>query len=194
MIRTGYTVIELVVALAISALLLALTIPRYDTYEQHIAFRGGMQNLVSCLQAANTSVTAPQSGLTGVPAVAMTSVVLASSASDTISCQLTYRDAASGAIASSPGAMYSQPAYLCSAMYGTSNGILPLSFTVSATNNGAIDSVTYGNGQIYPTSLELGHFQQTTLKFSDQQPAGSTCTDPITITIPVSGSPVELSN
>ena len=188
--ESGYTLIELVVALAISATLLALILPRYDAYEQHIKLRSEAQKLAACMQAANSAVTAPASSVGTNPAVDSVNVNLSQSF-DVIPCKLQLQDASGTSIPPSVSGV-SALGYICSFTYdGFTLSGSSLVYTVKQLSHGQIDSIN--NGGLPISSNGLGKIFTVSIS-ADQPSPGSNCPDPVVISVPVLGSPIVISS
>jgi prepilin-type N-terminal cleavage/methylation domain-containing protein len=61
-LKGGFTIIELVIATAIVALLIAVGLPRFTTVNQKQQFVGSAQKIAECIQAAQTAAAAPAGG------------------------------------------------------------------------------------------------------------------------------------
>ena len=187
--QSGYTLIELVVALAISAVLLALALPRYDSYEQHINLRNEAQKLANCMQAANSAIMAPAPRPDSSPAIATVSVALTTSNSGSIGCDYQPKDATNGDLPKIFG--QSAKAYFCSFSYNDINIVNNLSYSLSLLNRGQIDQINYGgpmvsgNGQGQPFSLQIS---------ADSSATATNCTDPVVISVSALGSPIVISS
>ena len=189
--QSGYTLIELVVALAISAVLLALALPRYDSYEQHINLRNEAQKLANCMQAANSAIMAPAPIPDSSPEIAWVSVVLNSSVGS-ISCSYQPKDATSTNILTLIAGQ-SAMAYFCSFSYGNSSkiGSVP-SYSLSQLSRGQIDMITYPGSHLASIT---GQGQPFSLYISADSSATSTnCTDPVVISVSALGSPIVISS
>lgn len=189
--QSGYTLIELVVALAISAVLLALALPRYDSYEQHINLRNEAQKLANCMQAANSVIMAPAPIPDSSPAIAKVFVALTTT-NGSIGCSYQPKDATSKNILT-PVTGQSATAYFCSFVYGTSSNIgSSPSYSLSQLNRGQIDQITYGgvsmgsgNGQGQSFSLQIS---------ADSTATATNCNDPVVISVSALGSPIVISS
>lgn len=59
MVRKGFTFIELTIALAVAALLLALAVPQYNSYSRQNDFNRRLQGLIGCIQQAQQQAATP---------------------------------------------------------------------------------------------------------------------------------------
>ena len=191
----GYTIIELIVALAISAVLLALTVPRYDFYQNHLTLRNSVHLLATCMQDANAAVTSPESGVVASVSTVMQSTLrLQQTAAGQIDCQQVRQDSPVGGSVplSVPLPVRVNNIFLCSSDYGATStansSLLPVAYTLQARTRGVVDAISYSNG-VPLGKAGSGQGQQEKLTFSDS----SSCADTVTLTIPVTGSPIEIS-
>ena len=190
--KRGYTIIELVIALAITASLLALTLPRFDAFQNHTALRTQVQLLASCLQSANATMTTPTIGSLGT----QTTVTISSNSADAkVSCEYASKDEANGSYPLTT-LITANSTYICSATYSSfSNGFTTALITLHAATHGVIDSVTFDRTPPTISSGGTGQGQQLTIQFSTSKlPTGSSCIAPVTLLVPASGSPIEISS
>jgi prepilin-type N-terminal cleavage/methylation domain-containing protein len=57
--QSGFTIVEFVIAVAISVVLVSVGVPRYNTFIQRQDFIGSSQRLVSCIQQAQRAAIGP---------------------------------------------------------------------------------------------------------------------------------------
>lgn len=198
--QPGYTIIELVVALSIAAILLALTLPRYDSFEQHSVLRGQVEQLANCLQSAYQSVISP---LKDQQATYYNTVTLTQTRSSLI-CQVTPEDQTKMPILSTPS-VTTFSLYEC--VNNTSSGYAalletqaaqspnpailtavynPFSYTLSTDTHGVIDSVFDPFQKPDSSSYIYGSGKKLTLSLSSTLD----CKDTITLIVPAAGAPV----
>jgi len=64
--QSGFTLIELIIALSITVVMVAVGVPRYNSFVRRQDFISNVQKVANCLQTAQRSATAPANKL-GLP-------------------------------------------------------------------------------------------------------------------------------
>jgi prepilin-type N-terminal cleavage/methylation domain-containing protein len=184
MIRGAYTLIELVIAVAIIALLSAMTIPRFETYNAQNALRASAQQLAACLQAAEQSVQAPSA------AVSQTTVTVMNSA-NSVACTNAPADSNGHPISSLMYSPVIANLNVCSAgsLATTAQTSMEmsnsLSYTLYLSNRGRLSQASIATIKIGPP---------LTLTVADTSADCSTSNAPVAyVYVPVTGSPVQLT-
>lgn len=80
---SGFTLIEFVIAVAISVVLVSVGVPRYNSFVQRQEFIGSSQRLVSCIQQAQRGAVGPSASSASIRYTEMT---LSKNADNTYSC------------------------------------------------------------------------------------------------------------
>ena len=178
--KKGYTLVELMVALAISALLVGLAVPRFTAYQQQLEFEQEARVILECMQSAADQVAAPVGLVVGTSKL---TVKLANIAGP-VSCSYT----------SDAPAAISTPALagkiaLCTITnvpaFSPPQAVESVSYNLPLVSHGGIQSITNGSGS---TATPVSGV--TT--FSFQIPGCSGSGLQALITVPSSGLPIKL--
>ena len=181
--KKGYTLVELMVALAISALLVGLAVPRFTAYQQQLEFEQEARVIQECMQSAADQAAAPVGLIVG------TSKLTVTLTGTGVSVSCSYTSDAPAAISTPALAgkialctMTNIPA--SSSSQSTMTSVDPVSYDLPLVNHGGIQSITNGSGS---TATPISGV--TTFKF---QTNCSVIGLQALITVPSSGLPIKL--
>src|ERR1044072_151708 len=99
----GFTIVEFVIAVTVSVILVAVGVPRFNSFVQRQDFNAGLQTLASCIQKAQQDAIAPSANTSSSTTVRyMEARIIQAPSSFTATCEVSAYDAANVLIASIP--------------------------------------------------------------------------------------------
>jgi prepilin-type N-terminal cleavage/methylation domain-containing protein len=154
--KRGFTIIELIIAVTVTALLVAVALPRYNGFLRQQEFNASAQGLVICLQTAQREAASPTYLGAATPSIRFTGALVEEVGSGDLRCTVTYYTATTTADKLADGT--ATPVYS-----KTSTQLANISLFSATAKSSAGNIIVYGtDSNTMVTSVYFGALEQGT--------------------------------